>query len=1550
MLRLEALEERKLLTGPVAQWNPLIQWPSSGAPSSAASSSGYSAALNLVQASGFAQAPGQSGYSPTQLQQAYGFSQLTGLSGNNYNNAGFGETIAIVDPFNDPVIGHDVQQFDEHFNIGGAANDPTSTGFLKVVNQYGGNPQTVPGPGQSGGDVEESIDVEWAHAMAPGANILLVEAANFDAADLNTAIQYAAGQPKVCVVSLSFSTSFLESPSEYVDDSVFTTPVGHQGVAFVAASGDYGAQFYHPVPQASPNVLDVGGTTLPPDQSGNPDRSQEVGWSYGSDAYNSSYASGGEISQYEAQPAYQQGIVTQSTLYRTSPDVAYDADPSTGMSIYDSLSSPPGKPVAVFGGTSIAAPQWAALIAIADQFRAAAHEASLDGPTQLLPALYQIERADPHAFQDITQGHNGYSAGPGYDLVTGLGTPNVQYVIPDLVKIDSSPAAPVTVYWTGDAGDANWDNPGNWSLADPAHGNVPQSVLPGPNNDVVIDLAGATIDHSLTRYDTVRSVTVSAPNVTLNLASGTLDLSGGGALGTFQAGSSDVVNLNGGVLKSAVVGAGTTITVPASATGIVDGGVLNGTLQALAASTLELQGSWTNNGSITAAAGSTLVLGDYWAASVNDPAATSDAWVNHGSITTASATVELGGWLTYSSANLNSLALGTDTVELLGTLDNVGSTLALTQKTGSWYLIGGRIDGGTIIGTGGSDLVAAGTAGPSPNNNATLDGVTLDCPLDMSAQGAYVAIVNGLTLNTDLSLSGSLAELQFDDGSTLSVGALVKSATIHLKGSYAFLYNATSTNALLNNDPSQTPTIGQGITISGENSISGLFGPFDNRGSIAQYTRGSMQVEELDNDGAVAAQSGTIFIDSQVFTGFYFSPGAPWTNNADGTMSATQGGALSLAGEWTNNGEITAKSATLYLFNIWTNYGSITADGVSDVYLGSIANVVTGPSYVWKNSGVLAIAKGAALSLGDYFTADEFASGFQDRGVNLNLANYTVTLIGTLDNTAADNPVTRGTLTLSASTGPLFMNDGQIYGGTLTGTQPLDVSFGQLDNVVLDGAVNMPATKFSPRPFLTVAGTWSITSRGSITTQGSAQLTLFGTWINDGSITVDANAAVFLGDGSRDVSGPTDIWRNAGVLAIAPGASVSLGGYFTTDEFESGFQDRGVHFDLSAYSVSLIGILDNSVANNPITGGTLALNASTGPLYLTPVFDASGYYSRGVIEKGTITTVGTNDLVGFDGTLNGVTLDGTLDMSNYSSAIDVEGGLTLDTDLYISGQYATLQFLDGSTVAPGPLVRNATIHLSGDYSTILATLPQSVTLASGITVSGEAPTWCSIYAFDGQIDNQGTIAQNGAGVMFVFGQLLNEGSVTVGAGSTMLAYAFDEFSGTVVPGFHNAGTTTIAPGGTFTTNGVDYIQSTGTTTVDGTLAAANVDINGGLLTGSGTIQANVINAGTVAPGDTFGTLTIQGNFTQTPTGVLLIDIAGPNQYGQLAVTGTATLSGTLDVSLVGGYVPDAGTAFQILSFANYSGGFTSELGLNLPGGKALKPVWSSDGLELVDGA
>src|SRR6185312_2284949 len=305
-----------------------------------------------------------------------------------------------------------------------------------------------------GGDweQEEALDIEWAHAIAPKANITLYEAS--DAGNgLFTAVNTARQTSGVTAVSMSWGGGEFSGETSY-DSSYFTTPSGHVGagglaggVTFVSSSGDQGA--YSPgtstlavnYPAASPNVLSVGGTSL--SVNGNT-YINESGWGSGTTS-GTNGGSGGGISSQEAQPAFQKGVVTQTSSARAVPDVSMLADPSTGVPVYDSYdfgSSTPWIP-GYEGGTSLASPMWAGLVAIADQGRSLNHLGSLDGATQTLPTLYKLGSSD---FHDVTSGNNGYAAGTGYDLVTGRGTPVANTLVPDLagVSTGSNPTPPAT--------------------------------------------------------------------------------------------------------------------------------------------------------------------------------------------------------------------------------------------------------------------------------------------------------------------------------------------------------------------------------------------------------------------------------------------------------------------------------------------------------------------------------------------------------------------------------------------------------------------------------------------------------------------------------------------------------------------------------------------------------------------------------------------------------------------------------------------------------------------------------------------------------------------------------------------------------------------------------------------------------------------------------------------------------------------------------------------------------------------------------------------------
>jgi subtilase family serine protease len=343
-------------------------------------------------------ASGPSGpFTPAQIQQTYGFNQITFDNGTVQGN-GSGQTIAIVVANSDPNISSDLQAFDAQFGL----SNPNLT-----VKSYSGDGQTVGVDPTGDWERETALDVEWAHAMAPGASILLVEASS--PGQIFNAAQYAAGQPGVSVVSLSVMGP--ETAFESATDSDFTTPAGHQGVTFVAAAGDDGTVSY---PAASPNVLAVGGTTLTLTASGN--YGSETPWS----------DSGGGVSQFESEPSYQEGV--QITGKRTTPDVAYDANPGTGFWVYDSYNDG-GDPWQVVGGTSAGTPQWAALIAIADQGRALEGLPSLNGATQTLPMLYQTSSAAFHPVSGASPSPSG-----NYNQTTGLGSPYANRVVAGLAQ------------------------------------------------------------------------------------------------------------------------------------------------------------------------------------------------------------------------------------------------------------------------------------------------------------------------------------------------------------------------------------------------------------------------------------------------------------------------------------------------------------------------------------------------------------------------------------------------------------------------------------------------------------------------------------------------------------------------------------------------------------------------------------------------------------------------------------------------------------------------------------------------------------------------------------------------------------------------------------------------------------------------------------------------------------------------------------------------------------------------------------------------------------
>ena len=419
-------------------------------------------------------------FTPAAMTAAYNYPALyaQGLNGK-------GKTIAIIDSFGSPTIASDLHVFDTAFGLqpmcGEAEVVCTPDMPTFQILQVQGSPAPLPQPPNNGTGlenhfgwaVEVSLDVEWAHATAPGANIILVTTPTAEVLGVQgfppmmNAVQFVVDHHLADVISMSLGAgegTFANGQAALLQLRKAFVDAQANGITVVASSGDGGTTnaLKEPVknpalipypsvgwPASDPLVTAIGGTRLCTDPTNTTTRvadntdppsvcdlqsaQAEIGWP----------GSGGGYSILFQRPTFQDVLPAGSTYVGSSvgapgpnfnmrgvPDVAYQASSGTGPLVF----------LGAFGwffvgGTSCSAPQWAGLIAIADQI-------SGDNLGYINPGLYKIG-SDPtryaNDFFDVTLGKNqrssipGYSASPGWDAITGLGTPNAANLAPDLV-------------------------------------------------------------------------------------------------------------------------------------------------------------------------------------------------------------------------------------------------------------------------------------------------------------------------------------------------------------------------------------------------------------------------------------------------------------------------------------------------------------------------------------------------------------------------------------------------------------------------------------------------------------------------------------------------------------------------------------------------------------------------------------------------------------------------------------------------------------------------------------------------------------------------------------------------------------------------------------------------------------------------------------------------------------------------------------------------------------------------------------------------------------
>ena len=317
-----------------------------------------------------------SGYNPVDLQGAYNLPSAT---------AGSGQTVAIVDAYNDPNAETDMNFYRSYFHIPACT---TANKCFKKVNQSGGTKY----PKSDGGWSQEiSLDLDMVSAICPNCHILLVEASSPTYANLGKAVNTAV---KLGATEVSNSYGGSESSTE----TSYASYYNHPGVVITASAGDsgYGAQ----VPAAYNTVTAVGGTSL---TYSNGVRS-ETAWN----------GTGSGCSAYISKPTWQHDT---SCKHRTIADVSAVADPNTGVSVYDSYAYQGLKGWLVFGGTSVSSPIIASVYALAGNAKSVTYGS--------YPYSHRT------SLNDVTTGSNGScgtsylcNAKVGYDGPTGLGTPN----------------------------------------------------------------------------------------------------------------------------------------------------------------------------------------------------------------------------------------------------------------------------------------------------------------------------------------------------------------------------------------------------------------------------------------------------------------------------------------------------------------------------------------------------------------------------------------------------------------------------------------------------------------------------------------------------------------------------------------------------------------------------------------------------------------------------------------------------------------------------------------------------------------------------------------------------------------------------------------------------------------------------------------------------------------------------------------------------------------------------------------------------------------------
>ena len=773
----------------------------------------------------------------------------------------------------------------------------------------------------------------------------------------------------------------------------------------------------------------------------------------------------------------------------------------------------------------------------------------------------------------------------------------------------------------------------------------------------------------------------------------------------------------------------------------------------------------------------------------------------------------------------------------------------------------------------------------------------------------------------------------------------------------------------------------------------GALARFDNAGTFRKSagTGDTTCNWVFNNTGSLQAQSGTIRLANGGTSTGTFNASTGTLEFVNGTHILNAGAACTGAGFC----RLTFGTLTLGANVSVTNFDMTggTLNGTGNLTVGTVLNWsagtmggtgtttipagkalnITGGSHILlrplSNAGTVAWTAGP-IDSGQGTTLTNLAGGVFDCQVNQGLFSNQGGALARFDNA--------GTFRKSAGTGDttcnwVFNNTGSLQaqsgtirlanGGTSTGT--FNASTGTLEFVngthILNAGAACTGAGFCRLTFgtLTLGANVSVTNFAITggTLNGTGNLTVGtvlnwsgGTMSGTGTTTIPAGKAANLTGSTHILLRPlsnagTVVWT-AGPIDSGQGTTLTnlAGGVFDCQVDQGLFSNQGG----ALAQFSNAGIFRKSVGNGNTACNWAFNNAGTVQAQSGTLLLQAGGASTGVFNAST----GELKFNGGTHTLNAgasctgagfcrltfgtVTLAGNVSVSNFelaSGTLNGAGNLTVGNVLNWSG--GTMSGTGTTTIPAGK-----TLNITSGFHALLRPLVNAgnTVWTGGAIDSGQglALTNQAGGVFDCQVDQSLFANQGGA-----LPQFSNAGTFrkSAAAGTTTCNWPFTN-TGTV-----QAQSGTIRFQSTFT-------QTAGSTLLNGGSLATSTTLNiqGGTLGGAGTVTGNVSNAGVVSPGASPGILTLSGNYVQSAAGALKIEIGGlaaGTQYDRLAITGSATLNGTLQVQTINGFSPAAGNTFQILTYGSRTGTFAAMGGLSLGNGLAFRPAVGATDLVLT---